>query len=101
MQIVKVSASEFVSFASNNPLNNYMQTEEYAKLQEYISYKPEYVLFEDNNKYLAGAMILISSIGNYKYGYSPKGFLINYYDANVLNTFTRLLKKTYKQLLIY
>ena len=98
MEIKKVSAQEFISFANTSPLNNYMQTEEFAKLQEYISYKPEYILFEDNNKYLAGAMILIASIGNYKYGYSPKGFLINYYDANILNTFTRLLKKTYKDL---
>ena len=36
-------------------------------------------------------------VGDYKYGYAPRGFLINYYDTNLVKDFLNQLRKYYKK----
>lgn len=55
-------------------------------------------MVDDSNRIQAAALILTKGIkGNIKYGYSPKGFLINYYDKEILRTFLNLLTEYYKK----
>ena len=50
----------------------------------------------------AAALILIKKISlTLKYGYSPKGFLIDYFDTDLLASFTKDLKEYYSKKLVF
>ena len=50
-------------------------------------------LVDKENNILAASIILIQKIRGIKYAYAPRGFLIDYNDDKLLETFTLLLKK--------
>lgn len=81
MKIKELTIQAFSEYTKNSPLRNYMQTEEYARLLGEEKYNYDYVGLVDENNVIKGAsLILWKRIGiNSRYGYAPKGFLINYY----------------------
>ncbi|MBQ8659801.1 MAG: peptidoglycan bridge formation glycyltransferase FemA/FemB family protein [Bacilli bacterium] len=97
MKLKKISIFEFDNFAKNHPLGSYHQTAAYAMLASEQGYDYELIgMIDNNNNIVAASLILIKKLGLfYKYGYAPKGFLINYYDPNILEEFVTLLKKEY------
>ena len=99
MQIKEISFDEFDSFAKNHPLSNYHQTSEYALLMANQGYDYDYIGYLDNdNVIVAAALILYKKIGLiYRYGYSPKGFLIDYFNQELLKQFTKDLKSYYQE----
>lgn len=74
-----------------------MQSEEYARFMGEEKYYYDYVgLVTDDGLIKAASLILWRKIGfNMRYGYAPKGFLINYYDENLMQTFKEKLKQYY------
>lgn len=99
MKIKELTVQAFTEYAKNSPLKNYMQTEEYARFMGEIKYNYDYVgLVDDNDVIVAASLILWKKIGlNMRYGYAPKGFLINYYDITLVRTFLEELKKFYSK----
>ena len=97
MEIIELSNEEFSRFAKNNPLNNYMQSLNYAKLEKELGYSYDFLGLKDNNRLLGASLILTKNTPSFKYGYAPKGFLINYYDETVLNTFKEKIVEYYKK----
>ncbi len=98
MCIKELTIEEFTSFANNHPLKNYMQTVEYARFMGENGYSYEYIGLVDGSTIKAASLIGIKKIGhNTYYGYAPKGFLINYYDIDLLTTFTNELKNYYEK----
>ena len=99
MHIEELTIEAFNSYSMKNPLNNYMQTPEYARLMGENHYSYDYIgLVDKEGKIHAASVILIKKIGlNMKYGYAPKGFLINYYDTTLLKTFIDELKSFYSK----
>lgn len=99
MKIVELTPHQFDEYAKFHPLNNYCQTTKYAILMSEYGYEYEPIGFvDDSNNILAAAMILTKRIaGRTKYGYAPKGFLINYYDQDLLREFLYQLRKYYKK----
>lgn len=97
MQIKELTIQAFTLFAENSPLKNYMQSEEYARLMGESGYNYDYIgLVNENDTVVAASLILWKKIGiTQKYGYAPKGFLLNYYDENLVNTFTQKLIEYY------
>ena len=97
MKIKELTIQAFGEYTKNSPLRNYMQTEEYARLLGEEKYNYDYVGLVDENNVIKGAsLILWKRIGiNSRYGYAPKGFLINYYDEALLKEFTEGLKEFY------
>ena len=79
MKICELTIQAFTEYAKNSPLRNYMQTEEYARLMGEEKYNYDYIgLVDDDNVIRAASLILWKRIGfNTRYGYAPKGFLIN------------------------
>ena len=56
----------------------------------------EMTLVNETNNILAAALILIKKIDLFnKYGYAPKGFLIDYHNQELVKAFTNALKKYY------
>ena len=97
MHIKELTIEEFKSFAKKSPLNNYMQSEEYARFMGENHFNYDYIGLVDNNGTIqAASVILLRKIGfNMRYGYAPKGFLINYYDSNLVKKFVSALKEFY------
>ena len=99
MKIVELAPQAFDEFARSNPLNNYLQTTKYAIFMSNYGYKYDYIGFQDDlGNIKAASLILTKAIkGTTKYGYAPKGFLINYFDNALLVDFLNQIRKYYKR----
>ena len=94
MEIVQLTNDEFKNFSMNYPYKNFNQTLEYGTLMDRHNFDDYYLgLKDENNNILAATLILVNKVFiGYKWGYCPRGFLINYNDTNLLSTFTEALK---------
>lgn len=99
MKIKEISFIEFDNFAKNHSLASYHQTSQYALLMSNHGYEYDYIGYvDDNNNLKAASLILYKKIGFKQiYGYAPKGFLIDYFNEELLKCFTNDLKEYYKQ----
>lgn len=97
MEIKELTIQAFTEFTKNSPLKNFMQTEEYARVMGEEKYNYDYIgLVDDSGLIRAASLILWRRIGfNTRYGYAPKGFLINYYDEALIRIFVEKLKSYY------
>lgn len=93
MVIEQIESNVFDDFAKCHVLRNFYQTSAYGKLMSKNGYTALYVGAFVDSKIVAASLILCKSIGpNIKYGYAPRGFLINYYDTNLLKDFSKKIK---------
>lgn len=99
MRIRELTIQAFEEYASISPLKNYMQSVEYARFMGENKYNYDYLgLVDDSDVIVAAALVLWKKIGlNTRYGYAPKGFLLNYYDENILKTFIEKIKEHYSK----
>ncbi len=97
MHLKELTIAEFDAFANNHILKSYYQTSSYALFMTENNYEYDLLGYVDELGVIkAAALILIKKINlSHKYGYSPKGFLIDYFDYNLLKDFTNALKKHY------
>ena len=93
MKVVKLSPQAFDNYISSIDYCNYFQTSSYGHLINKFGLKEEYLGFEENGK-LVGALLLLSKqvFMGFKYGYSPRGMIIDYNDENLVNIATKELK---------
>ncbi len=103
MHIKELSLAEFDSFANSWPLGSYHETSSYALLMAENNYDYDLIGYVDELGIIkAAALILIKKINlSSRYGYSPKGFLIDYLNYDLLKSFTEDLKKYYAKKLIF
>lgn len=99
MKLVNLTKKEFKKYADNHPQITFHQTEEWANLKKVNGWNSYYIGLKENNK-IKGAALLLSKqipiIKKYMF-YSPRGFLIDYKDKDLLKEFTRLLKEYVKK----
>ena len=96
MKVVSLTPQQFHEFASTHPLNNYMQTQKYALVMADYGYSYDFIGYADGGTIVAATLLLSKTItGKTKYGYAPKGFLVNYYDENVVKNFLKDLREYY------
>ena len=95
MQIIELSKEQFDNFAINHVNHNFYQTSQYGTLMSRHGFLDLYIgLLDDNHNIVATSLILSQKkFGRLKYGYAPRGFLIDYSDTNLLTTFTKLLRE--------
>ena len=93
MEIKEISKTEFDKFSRNHTLNSYFQTSNYATLMNNYKYDIMYIGGYYNNELLCTSLILYKSIApTIKYGYAPRGFVLDYFDKDLLETFTKKVK---------
>ncbi|MDD2202830.1 MAG: peptidoglycan bridge formation glycyltransferase FemA/FemB family protein [Bacilli bacterium] len=94
MQIIELTKEQFDKFAFNHKNHNFYQTSQYGALMNRHGYIDIYVGLLDDGNNLIGATLILSykKLGNFKVGYAPRGFLIDFNDFNLVATFTKLLK---------
>ena len=103
MHIKELSIAEFEVFSKNNPLGSYHQSINYALFMGENGYDYNLIGYVDELGVIkAASLILIKKINlSYKYGYAPKGFLIDYFDYDLLKSFTEDIKKYYSKQLVF
>lgn len=92
MYIKELSKQEFDNFTNIYPIKSIYQTSEYGNLMRNQGYSDLYIGLIKDNKIIASSLILIRKESGFKYGYVPRGFLLNYDDSDLVNEFTKLLK---------
>lgn len=97
MYIKELSLMEFIEYSKDNIIGNYYQSINYAMLKAEEGYEYEYIGLVDNTDIIGAALMLYKRIGNTYYGYSPRGFLIDYTNPIILEKFTNLIKDYYKK----
>lgn len=97
MKLKTLSIFEFDEFSKKHPLGTYHQSSNYGILMSENKYDYELIgMVDEDNNILAASLILIKKIGLFeRYGYAPKGFLIDYSNTELLEQFCKLLKKRY------
>lgn len=98
MKIKELSILEFDNFSSNHVLGSFYQSSSYALVLAEKGFDYEYIgLIDEIGELVAASLILIKPLKkNIKYGYAPKGFLIDYTNEYLLRSFTELLIEYYK-----
>lgn len=99
MKMVEISKEKFDNFAKKNSYYNYYQTANYGLVMAEHGFEYSFIAYTTNeNEILAAGMFLTKKIGkSYYYAYSPKGFIIDYSDSELLRKFTNNLKKFYRR----
>lgn len=99
MKIKEISFLQFDEFAQSHHLCNYHQSSLYALLMSNHGYEYDYIGYVDEeNNIKAASLILYKKIGlRSTYGYAPKGFLVDYFDNELLTNFTRDIKEYYRK----
>ena len=99
MKIIELSELQFMNYSNRHSRKSYKQSVEYAKLKQDNGYTPHYLgLVDDMDNVHAATLLLGKPINNkYNYGYVPNGYLINFYNLDLLQTFTSELKSYLKK----
>lgn len=94
MEIVQITENEFEEFEKNCPYKNFYQTVEYGMLMDRHNFDDYYLALKDNsNMIVAATLILVNKVFiGYKWGYCPRGFLIDFNNTELLKNFTDCLK---------
>ena len=103
MQIITLDENEFDNFAKNHRYESYMQTSNYATLNEDEKNGIHYLGFIDNDELVGACMCIYKKLfWGYSYAYIPRGILMDYDNPYMVNTITAKLKKLlYKQKYIF
>ena len=99
MHIIELTELQFKNYSNMHSKKNYKKTIQKEKLKQQNGYTPHYLgLIDELNNVHAATLILGKPINNkYKYGYAPNGYLINFYNLDLLQTFTIELKSFLKK----
>lgn len=93
MKIKEIDAQEFNSYASNHKYHSYYQSSCYGYLMSNYGLKPLYLGFFNNNN-LVGASLILYKVPfmGFKYGYAPRGILVDYDNYSELIDIIKHLK---------
>ncbi len=99
MKLVNLNKKEFKEFVDTSEQITFHQTQQWAHLKKRNNWQAYYVGLKDNNTITAAALLLAKTIPiiKKKIFYSPRGFIINYHDKELLSEFTKQLKQYIKK----
>src|SRR5574344_886323 len=89
----ELNAQEFDLFAKNYIPKTLYQTSSYGNTMISENFYSYYLGLEEDNKLVAATFVMVKTVGKFKYGYAPRGFLIDYNNTNLIETFTNEIKK--------
>ena len=95
MFIREMSIAEFKEFANTHFIGNFHESINYALIKAEEGFEYEFIAY-GAEEIVGAALILYKKIGNVYFGYSPRGFLIDYSNDYLLEDFTNKIKEYYK-----
>lgn len=98
MEFSVLTSDEYRKFSDGNPMTSFMQTVELSELKKELGSKIHFVGIKENDKIIAGSMILEDKtvLGKSKF-YAPRGLIVDYHNKELLRFFTEELKKYIKK----
>ncbi len=99
MRIVELQSDEFNKFAKEYEYKNFYQTAEYGTLMDRHQFDDYYLgLMDETDTVVAATLILVNKVFiGYKWGYCPRGYLIDFTNQSLVETFTNELKEYLKR----
>ena len=92
MAIIELGKKEFDEYAFKHPYRSFYQTSQYGTLMSKHGFKPLYIGMDEGGQLRAAALILITKNLGVNLGYSPRGFLIDFNDYQLVDDFTHQLR---------
>ena len=97
MKFQEITEKEYRNFWENHPLKTFLSAPEISKLREKSGWETLYVGIKKDKKLIAASMILGHKRHFNKYEfYSPRGFLMDFKDTELVTFFTKELKNYLK-----
>lgn len=97
--ISNLSKEEYEEFVSHNKDHHFMQSYDFGQIRREKNFIPHYVGLKENNQLICAALLLEKKlIMNYCYFYSPRGYVIDFNNKELVATFTMYLKKYAKKM---
>lgn len=93
MTIKQLTNEEFKKFSENFIPSSMFQTTYYAFTMNEQNSDCFFLGLIDNNVLKAASLIIVQKINGFKYAFAPRGILIDYNDFDLVNEFTKLMKK--------
>ncbi len=93
MVFKELSKEEFDTFTSNYIPSTPYQTSYYGDTMVSQGFTAYYLGMVDNSTIKAATMVMVKTDAKFKYGYCPRGYLIDYKDAELLNAFSINIRK--------
>lgn len=99
MKLSKLTKQEFKDFADKNPEITFYQTKEWAHLKKKNNWQAHYLGLKEGKNIIAGTLVLSKQLPIIKKNmfYAPRGFLLDYKNFQLLETFTKELKTYVKK----
>lgn len=96
--VSELSKEEYEEFVSNNKNHHFMQSYDFGQIRKEKHFIPHYVGLKENGKLVCAALLLEKKlIMKYTYFYSPRGYVIDFNNKELVKTFTEELKKYTKK----
>ena len=97
MKFQEITEKEYREFWENHPLKTSLSAPEISKLREKSNWTTYYVGVKEEKKLIAATMLLSHKrhFGKYEF-YSPRGYLLDFKNKELLEFFTNELKKYIK-----
>ena len=98
MEFVKLDEIEYTKFWENHPLKTFLSSIEIGKLRKKNGWDVDYVGVKEKEKVIAATMLVSikRKLGKKEF-YSPRGYLIDFKNKELVDFFTNNLKKFIKK----
>ena len=93
MEVRELTEEQFEEFLKNYKNSSMYQSTEYALTMNNQNYNTLYYGLENEGEIKAATLILVEKIHGFKYASAPRGYLIDYDNFELLEIFTKLLRK--------
>ena len=91
--VTNLTEEEYETFVKNHEKSHFMQSYYWGEVMKKKHFTPHYVGLKKNNKLVATALLLFKELKlGYGYFYSPRGYIIDFNDKKLLETFTNEIK---------
>lgn len=98
MEFVELTEKEYKNYWENHPLKTFMSDPKIAILRKHTNWTSYFVGVKENDKVIAAAMLLSHKRKfNVNEFYSPRGFLLDYNNKDLLDYFTEKVKTFIKE----
>lgn len=99
MEFKTITEKEFDTFAKKHEQASFNQTSSWGNLKKANGWKSHYLALVEKKKIIAGTLVLSKEIPFIKKNmfYAPRGFLIDYNNYEILEEFTKNIRKYAKE----
>lgn len=99
MKFVELEKQEFIEFSATHPQGLFFQSPYWIEIKEQNGWQGKIVGIKKDGKIIAASILLIKKvIGNIRFAYAPRGFLLDYSDFSLLEVFTNEIKAYLKKM---